>query len=68
MIQQPDPSPEEIEQATAAIRSTWSVAERIARRQKLVQPITCADYSDVIAWARQERDDRLAKMRAEQRA
>ena len=57
------PSPQEIAQATAAIRSQWSAAERIARRQKQVQPITCDDYSDVITWARQERDERLAKVR-----
>ena len=63
MIQAPDPSPQDIAAATAAIRSQWSAAERIARRQKLVQPITRDDYSDVITWARQERDERLAKVR-----
>jgi len=63
MIQTPDPSPQEIAAATAAIRSQWSVAERIARRQKLVQPITCADYAAVVDDARLWRDERLAKVR-----
>jgi hypothetical protein len=63
MIQQPDPTAAEIAAATAAIRSQWSAAERIARRRKQVQPITCDDHSDVITWARQERDERLAKVR-----
>ena len=58
------PSPQDIEQATAAIRSQWSAAERIARRRKIIQPIKCdADYAAVVDDASLWRDERLAKVR-----
>jgi hypothetical protein len=52
MIQQPDPTPAEILERAAAIRSTWSEEEHIRRRHYDIFPAYQADGRQVELAAR----------------
>jgi len=60
MIQTPDPSPQDIAQATAAIRSQWSAAEAMARRERIPPLLSDCDFKAIEARAMAERQRLLA--------
>jgi hypothetical protein len=60
MIQQPDPTAAEIAQATAVIRSQWSAAEAMARRERIPPLLSDCDFKAIEARAMAERQRLLA--------
>ena len=55
MIQTPDPSPQEIAQATATIREGWSESETMSRRERVPPLLSDCDFATIEARAKAER-------------